>query len=145
MVIKNNKTKNIQTNKEWLLVDALGVRLGGLATFVATRLQGKTKVTYVPNVDSGDFVIVINSEKVDVHPSKLQKKRYFRHSGYPGGLSSITLDDLLKTNPKEVIRHAVWGMMPKTKLGRAMMKKLYIYKDANHKHTAQKPKLVKVQ
>ncbi len=139
--IKHNK----QNSRKWYIVDATGVRLGKLASTVTKMLQGKNKPNYAPNYDTGDYVIIINSPMIDVHQRKLKNKLYIHHTGYPGGLKSKTLKDMLQSEPNNVIKKAVWGMMPKNKLGREMMKKLFIYKDGNHKHKAQKPKLFKIK
>lgn len=138
--IKNNKAGS----KQWYIIDATGVRLGKLASSVTKILQGKNKPNYVPNYDYGDYVIITNSSKVDVHQRKLKNKLYIHHTGYPGGLKSKNLKDMLKLKPNDVVKKAIRGMMPKNKLGGQMMKKLFVYKDENHKHEAQKPKLFKV-
>jgi len=147
--MKNNKTtwikKNADDDKNWYLIDATGIRLGKLASSVTKILQGKNKATYVPNKDLGDYVIIVNSKNIDVHPRKLDDKLYIHHSGYPGGLKTKKLKDLLEDDPNKVIEKAISGMMPKSKLGKIMMKKLFIYKDETHKHEAQKPKLFKIE
>lgn len=125
--------------KNWHLVDADGKTLGRLASRIASVLRGKHKATYSPSVDEGDFVIVVNAEKVHTTGNKGAQKQYHSHSGYPGGLTSITLDKLLATKPEEVIKKAVWGMLPKGPLGRQMFKKLKVYQGAAHPHNAQKP------
>ncbi|MBN2016161.1 50S ribosomal protein L13 [Candidatus Dojkabacteria bacterium] len=130
--------------REWYLVDATGVRLGRLASFVAKLLQGKDKPIYSQNIDCGDNVIVINSKSIEVHPKKYASKMYWRHSGYIGSLKQDTLAEMLKKRPNEVIKKAVWGMIPKTKLGGRMIKKLYIYEGEDHKHSVNKPKIIKV-
>lgn len=139
--IKNNKPDN----KQWYIIDATGVRLGRLASTVTKILQGKNKPNYVPNADYGDYIIIINSSKVDVHQRKLGNKLYIHHTGYPGGLKSKTLKEMLKVKPNDVLKKAIWGMMPKNKLGRKMIKKLFIYRDDRHRHRAQKPKLFEVK
>src|SRR3989440_3458188 len=125
--------------RNWLLVDAEGKPVGRLATQIAATLRGKRKPEYTPNCDVGDFVIVVNAEKVSVTGNKRQAKRYWRHSGYPGGLRSRTLDDMLERRPEEVIRSAVKGMLPRTRLGRAQLRKLKVYAGPEHPHAAQKP------
>src|SRR2546421_3465611 len=125
--------------RNWLVVDASGRTLGRLATQIADTLRGKRKPEYTPNCDVGDFVIVVNAEKVSVTGNKRQAKRYWRHSGYPGGLRSRTLDDMLERRPEEVIRSAVKGMLPRTRLGRAQLRKLKVYAGPEHPHAAQKP------
>ncbi len=134
---------NLQKEKRWFLIDASNYRLGRIATLISKLLQGKNKASYKPNVDCGDNVVVVNSKLIKVFPKKLKGKLYFRHSGYPGGLKCKTLKEMLVEKPNEVIKKAVWGMMPKTKLGRRMMKKLHIYEDNNHKHKAQKLEEIK--
>lgn len=124
---------------EWQLVDADGQVLGRLATRVATMLRGKHKPIYTPHLDLGDGVIVINAEKVRVTGRKADQETVYRHSGFPGGLKSARLGDLLRTKPEQVITDAVRGMLPKTPLGRQMIKKLRVYRGAEHPHKAQKP------
>ena len=123
----------------WYVVDLEGKVLGRAATAIATVLRGKHKPTFTPNVDSGDFVVVINAGKVKLTGNKLQKKVYRHHTGYIGGLKEITADKLLATHPDRVVRRAVWGMLPKNKLGRQVIKKLKIYAGSEHNHAAQKP------
>jgi len=124
---------------EWQLVDADGQVLGRLATHVATMLRGKHKPIYTPHLDLGDGVIVINAEKVRVTGRKADLKIVYRHSGFPGGLKSARLGDLLRTKPEQVITDAVRGMLPQTPLGRQMIKKLRVYRGTEHPHKAQKP------
>jgi large subunit ribosomal protein L13 len=130
--------------RNWLVVDASGQTLGRLATRIADTLRGKRKPEYTPHCDVGDFVIVVNAEKVAVTGNKRQDKRYYRHSGYPGGLRSRTLDDMLERRPEEVIRLAVKGMLPRTRLGRAQLRKLKVYAGPEHPHVAQKPQQMEV-
>jgi large subunit ribosomal protein L13 len=125
--------------RNWLLVDAEGQTLGRLATQIADALRGKRKPTYTPHVDVGDFVVVVNAEKIAVTGSKLRDKMYYRHSGYPGGLKKRTLGEMLQRRPEEVIRHAVRGMLPKNRLARRQITKLKIYAGPEHPHEAQKP------
>ena len=126
--------------REWHVVDATGQTLGRLATQVAHVLRGKHKPIYSPSVDTGDYVIVVNAEKIHVTGRKLDQKIYYRHSGYPGGLKQITLRNLLQKRPTRVIEHAVRGMLPKNRLGRRMFKKLKVYVGPDHPHAAQQPK-----
>ena len=133
-------TKNKDVQREWYVVDAAGQTLGRLAARVARILHGKHKPTYSPSVDTGDFVIVVNAEKVHVTGRKLDQKIYYRYSGYPGGLKEITLRNLLQRHPARVIEHAVRGMLPKNRLGRQMFKKLKVYAGPDHPHAAQQPK-----
>ena len=136
------KTWNAKPNEleqRWFVVDADGKTLGRLSTLIADTLRGKTKPTYTPHVDTGDFVIVVNGEKVAVTGKKLDKKMYYRHSGFPGGLKQRTLRQQLDARPTEVIRIAVKGMLPKNKLASAQITKLKIYAGPDHPHEAQAP------
>jgi len=126
--------------REWHVVDAEGQTLGRLATRVAHILRGKHKPQYTPHVDVGDFVIVVNASKVEVTGRKMDQKRYYRASGYPGGLKSETLREKMAKNPEAVIKHAVRGMLPHNPLGRKMFKKLKVYAGPEHPHQAQQPK-----
>ncbi len=125
--------------RNWLVVDASGETLGRLATQIADRLRGKHKPQYTPHCDVGDFVVVINAEKIAVTGKKRQEKLYHRHSGYPGGLRTRTLNDMLERRPEEVIRLAVKGMLPRNRLARAQLRKLKIYAGPEHPHAAQQP------
>jgi large subunit ribosomal protein L13 len=131
--------------RNWLVVDAAGKTLGRLATQVADVLRGKRKPEYTPHVDTGDFVVVINAEKIAVTGNKLADKRYYRHSGYPGGLKSRTLGDMLERRPEEVIRRAVRGMMPRNRLARKQLTKLKVYAGPDHPHAAQKPQPLEIE
>jgi len=131
--------------RNWLVVDATGKTLGRLATQIADALRGKRKPEYTPHIDVGDFVIVVNAERISVSGNKLQEKRYYRHSGYPGGLRSRTLAEMLARRPEEVIRLAVKGMLPRTRLGRAQLRKLKVYAGPDHPHAAQKPEPMEVE
>lgn len=126
-------------DQKWYVVDAAGKTLGRLATEVATLLRGKHKPTYTPHIDTGDFVIVINSSQITLTGKKLEQKRYYRHSGFPGGLKSITAGDLRATRPERMIEAAVKGMLPKGPLGRSQLKKLKVYAGSEHSHQAQQP------
>jgi large subunit ribosomal protein L13 len=138
--VKTFVTKPESVEREWFVVNAEGQTLGRLASQVAAVLRGKHKPQYSPAVDVGDFVIVINAEKVRVTGRKMLQKKYYRHSGYPGGLSEITLADQLERYPTRVIKAAVRGMLPRNRLGRKMFKKLKVYAGAEHPHEAQQPK-----
>jgi large subunit ribosomal protein L13 len=127
------------TTCSWYVIDATDVVLGRLAVAAATLLRGKHKPTFTPNVDGGDFVIVINADKVAISGDKLQNKLAHRHSGYPGGLRSRTIGDLMQKHPDRVVETAIVGMLPKTKLGRQIEKKLRVYAGPEHPHTAQQP------
>ncbi len=131
--------KKDEVERKWWLVDAEGKVLGRLATRVAVLLRGKNKPQFAAFVDTGDFVVVINAEKISVTGKKLDQKTYYSHSGYPGGLRTETLKELLEKKPEEAIRRAVWGMIPKNKLGRAVYKKLKVYRGPHHPHEAQNP------
>jgi len=137
--MKTFTPKKEEIGKKWWLIDADGRTLGRLATEVATLLRGKRKPKFVPFIDCGDFVVVVNAEKINVTGKKIEQKKYYSHSGYPGGIKVKTLKELLETKPEEVVRKAVWGMIPKGKLGRAVYKKLKVYKGPDHPHEAQKP------
>jgi large subunit ribosomal protein L13 len=130
--------------RNWLLVDAEGQTLGRLATQIADALRGKRKPTYTPHIDVGDFVVVVNAEKISVTGAKLHEKLYYRHSGYPGGLKKRTLNDMLERRPEEVIRLAVRGMLPKNRLARKQLTKLKIYAGPEHPHEAQKPQKLEI-
>jgi large subunit ribosomal protein L13 len=138
--MKTSSAKPGEITREWYLVDADGQTLGRLATQIADTLRGKRKPQYTPHVDTGDFVIVVNAEKIATTGQKLDQKRYYRHSGYPGGLSSRTLREQLERRPTEVIRSAVKGMLPKNKLGSRQLTKLKIYAGPEHPHGPQNPK-----
>jgi large subunit ribosomal protein L13 len=131
--------------RNWLVVDASGQTLGRLATQIANALRGKRKPEYTPHCDVGDFVIVVNAEKVAVTGRKRETKMYYRHSGYPGGLRSRTFNDMLERRPEEIIRLAVKGMIPRTRLGRAQLRKLKVYAGPDHPHAAQKPQPMEVE
>lgn len=137
--MKTYVPKKDEIEKRWWLIDAEGKVLGRMATEIAVLLRGKKNPKYVDFMDSGDFVIVINAEKIRVTGKKLEQKKYYSHSGYPGGLKEKSLKELLEKKPEEVIRKAVWGMIPKNKLGRAVHKKLKVYRGPDHPHQAQKP------
>ncbi len=136
--------KKSEIEKKWWLVDASGRPLGRLSTVIAERLMGKNKSSYTPFMDVGDHVIVINAAKIVLTGNKREEKMYRRYSGYPGGLKEISAGKLLAKNPAKVIELAVWGMLPKNKLGRAMFKKLKVYADENHPHAGQKPEELKI-
>lgn len=138
--MKTYVTKPGEVEREWFVVDAEGKTLGRLATEIARILCGKHKPSYSPAVDVGDYVIVVNAEKVRVTGRKLEQKVYYRHSGYPGGLKEVRLRDQLKKHPTRVIEQAVRGMLPKNALGRQMFRKLKVYAGPDHPHQAQQPK-----
>ena len=130
--------------RNWVLVDANGQNLGRLATQIADVLRGKRKPTYTPHCDVGDFVVVVNAEKISVTGNKRTEKMYHRHSGYPGGLKSRSLNEMLERRPEEVLRIAVKGMLPKNRLARKQITKLKIYAGPEHPHAAQKPELLEI-
>jgi large subunit ribosomal protein L13 len=138
--MKTYNAKPGEVAREWYLVDADGQILGRLATRIADTLRGKRKPEYTPHVDTGDFVVVVNAERIAVTGNKLDQKRYYRHSGYPGGLRSRTLRDQLERRPTEVLRAAVKGMLPKNRLARQQLTKLKIYAGPEHPHAAQNPR-----
>ena len=137
--MKSYIAKPAEVERKWYVIDAEDKTLGKIASEVASILRGKKKPIYTPHVDTGDYVIVINAEKVRVTGKKEEQKIYKNHSGYPGGLKETTLRELRAKKPEEIIRHAVKGMMPKGKLGRQMFKKLKVYAGPEHPHTAQNP------
>jgi large subunit ribosomal protein L13 len=131
--------------REWLVVDAADKTLGRLATQIADVLRGKRKPQYTPHCDVGDFVIVVNAERIAVTGKKREEKLYHRHTGYPGGLRTRTLNDMLERRPEEVIRKAVKGMLPRNRLARAQLRKLKVYAGPDHPHAAQQPKPMEVR
>lgn len=126
--------------RDWYVVDAEGKTLGRLATEIARRLRGKHKPEYTPHVDTGDYIVIVNAEKVAVTGNKAQDKMYYSHTGFPGGIKSISFEKLIAKKPEMVIQKAVKGMLPRGPLGRAMFRKLKVYAGAEHNHTAQQPK-----
>jgi large subunit ribosomal protein L13 len=138
--VKTISAKEADIQRDWYVIDAQGQTLGRLATRTASILRGKHKPLFTPHVDCGDYVIIINAEKVHVTGQKMSQKKYYRHSGYPGGLKEISLRDQLQKFPERVLESAVRGMLPKNRLGRQMFKKLKIYPGPNHPHQAQQPK-----
>ncbi|HHX13420.1 MAG TPA: 50S ribosomal protein L13 [Clostridiales bacterium] len=130
-----------EVERKWYLIDAEGKTLGRLCTEAASILRGKKKPIFTPHVDTGDYVIIINAEKIEVTGRKREKKIYKHYTGYPGGLREVTFEKLQAKKPEEIIRHAVKGMMPKGKLGREMFRKLKVYTGTEHKHAAQKPEV----
>ena len=138
--MKTFSAKPHEVKRDWLLVDANDKVLGRLASQIALRLRGKHKPEYTPHVDTGDYIIVVNAAKVRVTGNKKSDKVYYRHSGYIGGINSITLEKLLKKAPERVIEHAIKGMLPKNPLGRAMYRKLKVFAGPQHRHAAQQPR-----
>ena len=136
------KKENIERN--WYVIDAEGKTLGRVATKAAHVLLGKHKVTYTPYVDCGDYVIIVNDDKVVLTGNTLEDKKYYNHSGFPGGLRERSAKEMIEKYPEEMVERAVKGMLPHYRVGRAMGKKLFVYRDANHKHEAQKPKALEI-
>jgi len=143
--LKTYYAKPGEVEREWLLVDATDIPLGRLASEVASILKGKRKPQYTPNVDTGDFVVVINASKVKLTGNKLADKKKYRHSGYPGGLKETPISEMLAKRPERVIEGAVKGMLPKNTLGRAMGKKLKVYGGPDHPHQAQNPRQITLE
>ena len=136
--------KPAEVRRDWFIVDANGKTLGRMATEIAHRLRGKHKAIYTPHVDTGDYIVVINAEKLRVSGNKLKDKLYYHHTGFPGGIKSISLEKQLDKAPERVIQSAVKGMLPKNILGRAMFRKLKVYAGEAHPHTAQQPKVLDI-
>lgn len=143
--MKTFMQKKETVERNWYVVDATGKTLGRLATQVATVLRGKNKPTYTPHVDCGDYVIVVNADKVVLTGNKLEDKKYYNHSGYPGGLRERTAKEMIEKYPEEMVERAIKGMLPHGRLGRAMGKKLFIYRGSDHKHEAQKPVALEIK
>ncbi|WP_119329111.1 50S ribosomal protein L13 [Cysteiniphilum halobium] len=142
--MKTFSAKSDEVKREWLLIDANGKTLGRLATEIARRLRGKHKAEYTPHVDTGDYIVVINAEKVSVTGNKQKDKIYYHHTGYIGGLKSVSFEKLIAQHPERAIETAVKGMLPKNPLGRAMYKKLKVYAGESHPHTAQQPQVLEI-
>ena len=140
--MKTKPTRAKEVKREWHLVDAQGKVLGRLATRLASLLMGKTKPYFVGYLDCGDYVVIVNAEKIHTTGQRLTQKKYYRHSGYPGGLKEVTLRDQLQKFPNRVLEQAVRGMLPKNRLGRQMFKKLKVYAGPDHPHQAQQPKVL---
>ena len=139
MIMKTYSLKKEEAQRNWFVVDATDRVLGRVATKIADKIRGKDKTTFTPHTDGGDYVIVINAEKIKVTGSKRNNKIYYRHSLYPGGLKSQTFKELNKKNPERIIEEAVKGMLPKNKLGKSMIKKLKVFQGPNHDHESQQP------
>jgi large subunit ribosomal protein L13 len=142
--MKTYSAKPTEVERKWYIVDAKGCVLGRLASFVAVRLRGKHKPVYTPHVDTGDHIVVINAEKIALTGKKWDEKLYHRHSGYMGGLKSMTAKQLLQKRPEDLVTRAVRGMLPKNRLGRDMLKKLKVYAGSEHPHVAQKPETLQL-
>ena len=142
MITRSFKQSDIK--ESWILVDAEDKTLGRLASSLASRLRGKHRPEFTPNADLGDYIVVVNASKISVTGDKLNQKKYYKHSGYPGGIKSKSLKEVLKNSAEDAIRMAVKGMLPKNRLGKKMLTKLKIYKDAEHPHQAQNPSIVDI-
>lgn len=143
--MKTYQAKPLEVEREWLVIDAEDQVLGRVATKAAQLLKGKHKPQYTPHVDTGDFVIIVNADKIKVTGTKATSKEYYRHSGYPGGLKCETFAEAMKKHPERVIEHAVHGMLPKNTLGRAQGRKLKVYAGSEHPHAAQKPRKIELE
>lgn len=141
--MKTYSQKSAEINREWWLIDASSMSLGKLAVVVADKLMGKSKVTYTPHIDNGDFVVVINAKNLVVTGDKMLQKKYYRHSGYPGGIKELRLEEVIEKDASRVIREAVKGMLPKNKLAAERLKRLRVFEGAEHTHAAQNPKEIK--
>ncbi|MBQ3321193.1 50S ribosomal protein L13 [Candidatus Saccharibacteria bacterium] len=141
--MKTYSQKAKEINREWYLIDASTLPLGKLAVIIADKLMGKSKVTYTPHIDNGDYVVVINAKNVKVTGEKMTQKKYYRHSGYPGGLKELKLEEVLEKEPARVIFEAVKGMLPKNKLAPERLKRLRVFEGSEHAHEAQSPKEIK--
>jgi large subunit ribosomal protein L13 len=140
--MKTQFAKKSDIDRKWYVVDAKDVVLGKLAVKVAVHLRGKNKPVFTPNADTGDFIIVINADKIKLTGNKVTDKMYYHHSGYVGGIKAKSAKELLENKPETIIEKAVWGMLPKNRLGRAMIKKLKVYRGAEHPHQAQTPEIL---
>jgi len=141
--MKTYSQKSSEIKREWWVIDASSMPLGKLAVVVADKLMGKSKVTYTPHIDNGDFVIVTNAKNLVVTGNKMLDKKYYRHSGYPGGLKELRLEEVVEKDASRAIREAVKGMLPKNKLAAERLKRLRVFDNAEHNHTAQNPKEIK--
>ena len=141
--MKTYSQKQAEIKREWYLIDASSMPLGKLAVIIADKLMGKSKVTYTPHIDGGDYVVVINAKNLVVTGDKLLQKKYYHHSGFPGGLRELRLEEVVEKDPARVIEAAVKGMMPKNKLASDRMKRLHVFAGAEHTHAAQNPKEIK--
>ncbi|MDP8240816.1 MAG: 50S ribosomal protein L13 [Candidatus Hatepunaea meridiana] len=145
MVLRTYIPKANDINRKWWVIDAEGKRLGRLATRVATLLRGKHRPIYTPHLDTGDFVIVLNAERIALTGKKTEQKTYFSHSGYPGGSTILPLHRAMEQKPEWVVKKAIWGMLPHNRLGRKLIRKLKVYRGSEHPHTAQKPEIFEIK
>ena len=141
--MKTFSQKTAEIKREWFIIDASTLPLGKLAVVIADKLMGKSKVTYTPHIDNGDYVVVINAKNIQVTGNKMVDKKYYRHSGFPGGLKELRLEEVIEKDPTYVIKEAVKGMMPKNKLAADRLARLRVFNGAEHTHTAQNPKEIK--
>ena len=141
--MKTYSQKAKEINREWWLIDASTMPLGKLAVVIADKLMGKSKVTYTPHIDNGDYVVVVNAKDLVVTGEKMTQKKYYRHSGYPGGIKELRLEEVIEKDPSRAIFEAVKGMLPKNKLAAERLKRLRVFAGAEHAHTAQNPKEIK--
>ncbi|MBR3368275.1 50S ribosomal protein L13 [Candidatus Saccharibacteria bacterium] len=141
--MKTYSQKSSEIKREWYLIDASSLPLGKLAVVIADKLMGKSKVTYTPHIDNGDYVVVINAKNLKVTGNKMTDKKYYRHSGFPGGLTELKLEEVIEKDPSVAIREAVKGMLPKNKLAAERLARLRVFDGAEHAHTAQTPKEIK--
>lgn len=141
--MKTYSQKANEINREWWTIDAASMPLGKLAVVIADKLMGKSKVTYTPHIDNGDYVVITNAKNVVVTGDKMVQKKYYRHSGYPGGLKELKLEEVIEKDPARAIREAVKGMLPKNKLAAERLKRLRVFDGAEHTHAAQSPKEIK--
>ena len=141
--MKTYSQKSSEIKRDWWVIDASTMPLGKLAVVIADKLMGKSKVTYTPHIDNGDYVVVVNAKNVVVTGNKMTAKKYYRHSGYPGGLKELKLEEVLEKDPARVIAQAVKGMLPKNKLAAERLKRLRVFEGAEHAHAAQNPKEIK--
>ena len=143
--MRQTKMANWDIEKKWFVVDATDLVLGRMSTAVATKLMGKDKPQYTPNIDLGDYVIVINAEKVKLTGNKEQDKMYYNHSGFPGGMRKRNAATMREKYPEEMVKRSIWGMIPHNRLGRKMIKKLFVYAGPEHNHSAQQPKKMEIK
>ena len=141
--MKTYSQKSSEISREWWVIDAPSMPLGKLAVVIADKLMGKSKVTYTPHIDNGDYVIVVNAKNLKVTGDKMVQKKYYRHSGFPGGLTELKLEEVIEKSPAVVIREAVKGMLPKNKLAADRLERLRVFEGAEHTHAAQNPKEIK--
>ena len=141
--MKTYSQKSSAISREWWLIDASTLPLGKLAVVIADKLMGKSKVTYTPHIDNGDYVVVVNAKNLKVTGEKMTQKKYYRHSGFPGGLTELKLEEVIEKDPSVAIREAVKGMLPKNKLSADRLARLRVFEGAEHAHTAQNPKEIK--